>query len=103
MSETTTNPRIATPRAVGTWRLVGRVQPGWWVHLEPCPGAPEGTRGEWAQVSWYMDTNRGNRTLVFTEDATDGDGNSITSHKNDQAVTLTEREAKKYGLVGKNG
>lgn len=93
------NPRVDIPRSAGTYRPVGRLQPGWWVHLEPHHDAPEGTRGEWGQVKLLMDWADRTRTIVFAQDATDGDGNAIRAHKADDAVTLTEREATKLGLV----
>lgn len=100
MTTTTDNPRTSIPRSAGKWRQIGRIQPGWWVHLEATEGAPEGTGDAWSQVRIILDYERpaGVRALVFDEVDEDG-GNTIRAYKTDDAVTLTAREAAKLGLV----
>jgi hypothetical protein len=100
MTTTTDNPRTTIPRSAGTWRKIGRIQVGWWVHLEETDGAPEGTGDAWSQVRMILDYTvpAGVRALVFDEVDEDG-GNTIRAYKSDDAVTLTAREAAKLGLV----
>lgn len=97
MGTETTDIKHTLSRSVGQWRPVGRIQPGWWIHLEPITDAPEGTVGSWEQVITTMDWSGGSRTLVLDCDS-DNDGNAIRAPKAQQAVTLTEREARKHGL-----
>lgn len=92
---TDTDPKTAIPRTAGTPRLVARIRPGWWIHLEAIPG--EDAVDGWEHVAWIADTNRGNRRIVF--DAPEGAENMVTAHKSDEAVTLTAREAARLGLT----
>lgn len=94
-TETSNAPKFTVPRSVGVRRPLGRIQPGWWVHLEPNEGYDDAVPS-WEQVTTVFETNRGNITLVV--DVPKGDENAITEHKTVEAVTLTEREAKRYGL-----
>jgi hypothetical protein len=97
---TAADPKFAIPRSAGAHRPVRNIKPGWWVNLEALPDAPAGTPpSEWAQVKMLIDYTSGWRAIVFTRDTDDGDGNMVRAHKTDDAVTLTEREAKRLGLV----
>lgn len=98
MPTETADARTTTPETAGRLRPLGDVKPGWWVWLDPID---EGVRGEWAQVRWFAETNRGNMTLAFEQDTTDGDGNSATAHKTDEVRMLTARDATRLGLTGK--
>jgi hypothetical protein len=100
MSNQTTDPRTTTPRNVGTRRPVKNIKPGWWVHMEANPGYED--RGDaWEQVKWIADYTNGARQIVFDRELDPDDpqdGNMVVAHKDDTAVTLTEREAKRHGL-----
>ncbi len=88
--------KTSIPRSAGRTRPVGRLQPGWWVHLE---AVEDGAVDGWEQVKTLIDWSDQTRTIVFTEDVAPGDGNAVRAHRNDEAVTLTGREAAKLGLA----
>jgi hypothetical protein len=98
MTIQTADPRTTVPESAGRLRPLSEVKPGWWVWLDPIE---DGVKGEWAQVRWFAVTNRGNMTLAFEQDASDGDGNSAIAHKDDEVRMLTARDAAKLGLTGK--
>ncbi len=106
MTTATTDRRLTLPRSVGTWRPVTNIRPGWWVHCEPLEA--DTVAGEWAKVRAVItgtirnggpDHGRRVVELVFTKALSDDDGNAITVLASSEAVTLTEREATRLGLV----